>query len=557
MPVISAATQSRGEGYFRLEWKLAVDRSYLMADDAPFLFPVVIDAIPDATARVPDKFREVQWTRLDPWKLPAEFSARVTRLLAGDATVASWQRSGAEGSALSRPRHPVTSWLKLIMPLAGIIFAIVYTLRSTWTVAGRNDRKTARPAQEVTAPATSEARQLAMKARAMSLDKYNSTADDFATAEGWLKRAVELDANDGEIWAIYSQFHTAIRTRGFDEGTSRREDARADAERALKLAPDSVEARFALGRWQRDNDPDRTLAEQSFKAVLAQAPDHVGALLSLGTLYARQDRFEAAIAMFERIGPTSPSRPLALYSEFLAYFGRSHFAEAERCIRESIALEPSSNSVAGLAMLLLTSRGDGVGAIDALAGAPKANRNEHRIIWIGAFAELVAHRPEEALLILQRHSSDFIRDNWYVGPKAYWVGRAQLQAGRPEAARVAFEAGLAVTETRLKAMPENRELLVIYGELLAHLGRSDEAMRVARTVEELGGAEAPYWMANQARIYAVLGRADDAMPLLAKIVLPASHVNYGWPLTPALLRIDPLWEKLRDDPRFKALAEGK
>src|SRR5438045_3835882 len=61
VPVISANTNARAEGYFRLEWKLAVDRSHLMADDAHFLFPVVIDDTPDATARVPDKFRDVQW----------------------------------------------------------------------------------------------------------------------------------------------------------------------------------------------------------------------------------------------------------------------------------------------------------------------------------------------------------------------------------------------------------------------------------------------------------------------------------------------------------------
>ena len=64
MPVISAATQARGEGYFRLEWKLAVDRSHLMAPDQPLLLPVVIDDTPDAAARVADEFRAVQWTRL-------------------------------------------------------------------------------------------------------------------------------------------------------------------------------------------------------------------------------------------------------------------------------------------------------------------------------------------------------------------------------------------------------------------------------------------------------------------------------------------------------------
>ena len=60
IPVISASSQARAEGYFRLEWKLAVDRSHLMAADKAFLLPVVIDDTRDASARVPDRFRELQ-----------------------------------------------------------------------------------------------------------------------------------------------------------------------------------------------------------------------------------------------------------------------------------------------------------------------------------------------------------------------------------------------------------------------------------------------------------------------------------------------------------------
>ena len=59
VPMISASTQARLEGYFRLEWLLAVERSRLMAAEKAFLLPVVIDATPDAAAKVPDKFREV------------------------------------------------------------------------------------------------------------------------------------------------------------------------------------------------------------------------------------------------------------------------------------------------------------------------------------------------------------------------------------------------------------------------------------------------------------------------------------------------------------------
>ena len=82
MPIISANTRARAEGYFRLEWKLAVDRSHLMAAERAFLLPVVIDDTSDANALVPEKFREVQWTYLQAGEIPANFVERVAGLLA-------------------------------------------------------------------------------------------------------------------------------------------------------------------------------------------------------------------------------------------------------------------------------------------------------------------------------------------------------------------------------------------------------------------------------------------------------------------------------------------
>jgi adenylate cyclase len=83
--LISANTNARSEGYFRLEWKLAVERSHLMADDQPFLLPLVIDAAPEELARVPDKFRERQWMRMRDGLVPADLVDRIVRLLAGGA----------------------------------------------------------------------------------------------------------------------------------------------------------------------------------------------------------------------------------------------------------------------------------------------------------------------------------------------------------------------------------------------------------------------------------------------------------------------------------------
>ncbi len=82
VPIISANSHGRAEGYFRLEWKLAVDRSHLMAQDKTFIVPVYIDEVHNAAARVPEKFREVQWTRLLRGEATPAFVARIGRLLA-------------------------------------------------------------------------------------------------------------------------------------------------------------------------------------------------------------------------------------------------------------------------------------------------------------------------------------------------------------------------------------------------------------------------------------------------------------------------------------------
>src|SRR5882757_9030123 len=111
MPVISANTQARGEGYFRLEWKLAVDRSHLMADDTPFLFPVVIDDTPNATARVPDKFRDVQWTRLNVKDTPETLAVRVGKLLGGSLE-AGRPRPAERGEGAASPKKSNPAWLR-------------------------------------------------------------------------------------------------------------------------------------------------------------------------------------------------------------------------------------------------------------------------------------------------------------------------------------------------------------------------------------------------------------------------------------------------------------
>ena len=81
LPVISASTQARHEGYFRLEWNLAVERAKLIAETIPFILPVAIDDVPDQEALVPERFLQVQWTRLPGGTATPEFIERMVRLI--------------------------------------------------------------------------------------------------------------------------------------------------------------------------------------------------------------------------------------------------------------------------------------------------------------------------------------------------------------------------------------------------------------------------------------------------------------------------------------------
>jgi TolB-like protein/Tfp pilus assembly protein PilF len=168
IPLISANSRARAEGYFRLEWKLAVDRSYLMAADKAFLVPVVIDGTRDGDTRLPEKFSEVQWTRLPDGETSPAFIERVARLLSPNVPHApSIERAGAAAAPRSgsaeisrraleqdeiRPRESSRWRVALLVLGAALVLGIGYLLldryRATPPPAAPVVRTTAAPMSE-------------------------------------------------------------------------------------------------------------------------------------------------------------------------------------------------------------------------------------------------------------------------------------------------------------------------------------------------------------------------------------------------------------------------
>jgi TolB-like protein/Tfp pilus assembly protein PilF len=122
IPVISRHTHDRDEGYFRLEWKLAVDRSHLMTSNKAFLLPVVIDETREDDENVPDRFKDIHWTRLPAGETPAAFVERVRRLVAPEPSRPTTVSPAAPVASVAPP--PVTERLIARPPSKRVLQAL-------------------------------------------------------------------------------------------------------------------------------------------------------------------------------------------------------------------------------------------------------------------------------------------------------------------------------------------------------------------------------------------------------------------------------------------------
>jgi len=157
VPIISANTASRQEGYFRLEWDLADQRTHMIARDRAFIVPVCLDATPGAGTDVPESFHRVQWTRLPAGETPPAFAERVRRLLspARDPAPTAHPAASSVSDAIPTARRPFrgSSWSKpaLWVTVAVVFAALAYFVADKFWIS---KHVTASPTVTASTPAT-------------------------------------------------------------------------------------------------------------------------------------------------------------------------------------------------------------------------------------------------------------------------------------------------------------------------------------------------------------------------------------------------------------------
>ncbi|HXQ81182.1 MAG TPA: TIR domain-containing protein, partial [Opitutaceae bacterium] len=304
MPVISANTQERAEGYFRLEWHLAEQRSLLMAKGTPFVIPVSIDATSDSEAIVPDAFLAVQWTKLPDGETPAAFAERVRRLLSVSHAAQDYQKPIADGPT-SVSRQAKASRLWLIPAVGGVVALAALAIWQPWRKGGKGapiEPNGVSP--QLTSP-QSEARQIVQRAGAVWDNGDEPSRDKMVAADELYARALTLDPTDAEVWAAAARLDAFMMYYNFDRSEERRQEAQRDAARAVSLAPNLFAARRAQACVFGFvvHTPEMLLeAEKIYRSLVLERPDLRSLESEFGIVLRDEGHFDEAGAIFEKAG---------------------------------------------------------------------------------------------------------------------------------------------------------------------------------------------------------------------------------------------------------------
>ncbi|MBC7369186.1 MAG: TIR domain-containing protein, partial [Undibacterium sp.] len=569
VPVISAATQARGGGYFRLEWKLAVDRSHLMAHDQPFLLPVVVDATADAAARVPPEFRAVQWTRLPGGETPEKFCERVGKLLGRESgtgilpvfsghgqdaratsELVGASLDGARGRGRAAPR-PKSSRSWLVPAIIGVVAVAALALWQPW----KKSAPAVPPRPAAVAPSAlslTPAQQLVAKARTILEQGDELNRETYALAEELLVKAEALDVMEASAWVLHARVSASRIEYGLDRSAARYEALRMQTGRAVQLAPGSLDVQLA--------EVDAAIAfEQNIPAVILRLqalavkhPDDWIIQDQLSQCYRLVGKLSEGLAANERALQLSPENPRLKSNRinFLIVFRR--WAEAETAIAAMLQGRTGARLLVHDVYLKLLWSGDLAGAATAVRSWPAWFLLEDRGVVNAAYVALWNRDPGTALAAVRKFPRDYISDYLFTGPSAVLSAWANEAASNVESARADWRTVQQVAERQLRAAPGDPYALHWKAWALARLGDTPAATSILQQLLEKNYdmSAMGQFVGRLGGLAVTVGRTDLA---LAQIAQNPPGVRA---ITKTDLRLNPLFDPLRSDPRFQAVIDA-
>jgi len=563
IPIISANTQARLEGYFRLEWKIAAQRTHTMADEKAFLLPILIDDTRDADAKVPPEFRAVQWTKLPAGAASPAFCARVQKLLGGEAEVRG-QTSDISGQKSKNP-EPRTGNRRLsrwwwIAPIFGMTMALALVLRES--------RKETAPPPAVApaAAAQTEAQKLVQQAQAIYAKSDELDRETMFLADDLVKRALALDPAEPSAWALAARLSYIMVWQGYDSSEARKADLQRQSARARALAPepDSVPVQLAVVNAQvaaafanfqsASNRQDLMSVERDLRALAQRAPQDYQVQRALGQTYRFLQRPEEALKSMQRALELSDGDPGIAADLINVLLRRKRYAEAEALVAPALARRAIGRILVLDVMFKTVWRGDLAAAQSAVSAWPGWLLREDRGAFMAWQAWLWGRQPEQALDVAQRLSRDYLRDNWFTGPRAVLTARAHELAGHEEAAQADWRTVLRIVDRELAGSPDDVAALFWKAWAQSRLGDTAGAQATSTLLQQRNLTTSTFFRTTSpALLWSTMGRTDLAVEQLRASF---GAVDDAYAVTRKMLELDPAYATLRADPRFPELRDA-
>jgi TolB-like protein/Tfp pilus assembly protein PilF len=394
--------------------------------------------------------------------------------------------------------------------------------------------------------------------------RSNYSSDALFKAIDYYGLAVQLDPNFALAWARLSFAHALLYFNRGDATAARRDAAKGALENAQKLQPNTPETLLFTGYYQYWVLHDYGLAKATFGRVSKMFPGNSDVLYALGAVTRREGLWDESVAYWERGLALDPQNTALLIEVAWTYAALRQFPTAEKLYDRALAILPNELSLMALKASIYQAEGNLQEAAKSLVQV-NAQTNSDAAVRI-KLAQLRLERNYTEATQLGQARQARLQFTFGIDKGIRQVGLALLRrvAGDIASAKAAAEQARNTLEPLRKDQPDNAfvaaALAVAYAMLDEKGPALNEAQRAIALVpsskDRLSG---PAFEENLALVEMIIGENSRAISTLARLL----QTPYGgWlynpaPITPALLKLDPIWDPLRTDPAFEKLCEEK
>ena len=385
-------------------------------------------------------------------------------------------------------------------------------------------------------------------------------------AQKYLREAVRLDPKFALSWALLSNVEArGYRTATLQPTVALREEARQAAETALTLQPNLGEAVLAKGYYHYACLKEYDTAVRYLEQARQLLPNSSRIPESLAYVERRRGQWDRSESYFNEAERLDPRNVGLLTQHALLYIDTRRFPEALRKLDQVLNITPDDPDTLNFKANIAQAEGDLPRAAAILAPLhPGADAPS--VVETQVYQAILERRPAQAIPRLKEIVAKPDPALGYInGELRFWLGWAQELAGDHAAAQESWRQARSELEPFLPEQPENNALI---GDLaLTNAGLGDKAAALAMAERAMAAVpiekdllDGPQPMEFLARVAARTGEPDRAIAALQKLLsIPYEGALAGGtvPLTPALLRLDPMFDPLRNDQRFQKLCEDK